>query len=214
MKFMTPALAILALLCASASAWAWDEGGSFGQRFADRNCAWCHGPSLQGFTTAPRLAGQRAEYLENQLHSFQDHARDNPFSQQYMWGAAARLSPVTVGALAHYLSGLDAEPANDGDSRLTTAGEAIYQQGIQGSNIPACVACHGPNGEGVGAIPRLGGLSFYYLKRKLGQWGEGYHAAALAPMPEVASKLSPSDIDAIASYLSFVAVADDEHKQH
>ena len=89
------------------------------------------------------------------------------------------------------------------DSRLAPTGEAIYLQGIQSSNIPACVACHGPHGEGVAAIPRIGGLSYHYLKRKLEEWGEGYHAAALAPMPEVASKLSVNDIEALASYLSF-----------
>lgn len=205
MKFITPILAIVALVSASANALAWDvEAGSFGQRFVDRNCSWCHGPSLQGFTTAPRLAGQRPQYLENQLHSFQNHARDNPLSNQYMWGAAATVSPETARELAGYLSRLDAEPANDGDNRLAATGEAIYQQGNQGSNIPACVACHGPHGEGIAAIPRIGGLSYPYLKRKLEQWGEGYHAAALAPMPEVASKLSPNDIDALASYLSFV----------
>jgi cytochrome c553 len=50
----------------------------------------------------------------------------------------------------------------------------------------------------------LGGLSYYYLKRRLEQWGEGYHATALPPMPEIASKLSAGDVEALASYLSFV----------
>ena len=34
----------------------------------------------------------------------------------------------------------------------------------------------GPNAEGVAEIPRLGGLAYTYLKRRLQQWGEGYHA--------------------------------------
>ena len=205
MNIFTSAMAIIAIASVSASAFANEaDTASIGQRFADRNCTWCHGPSAQGFTTAPRLAGQRRQYLENQLLSFKNHSRDNPLSQQYMWGAAVTVTPETARDLAAYLSSLDAQAANDGDTKLTSTGQAIYQQGILSANIPACVACHGPNGEGVGAIPRLGGLSYYYLKRKLGQWGEGYHAAALAPMPEVASKLSTSDIEALASYLSFV----------
>lgn len=69
---------------------------------------------------------------------------------------------------------------------------------------PSCVACRGPQGQGSGRLPRLGGQSYYYVKRKLEQWGQGYHRAAIAPMPEVASKLSPKDIEALASYLSFV----------
>jgi cytochrome c553 len=205
MNIFTSTLTILAIASVSATALAGDvDTVSFGQRFVDRNCTWCHGPSTQGFTTAPRLAGQRRQYLENQLLSFKNHARDNPLSQQYMWAAAVTVSPETARNLAAYLSSLEAQSANDGDKSLTATGETIYQQGIQGSNIPACVACHGPKAEGVGAIPRLGGLSYYYLRRKLGQWGEGYHAAALAPMPEVANKLSANDIEALASYLSFV----------
>ena len=205
MKLLASTMAILAIAFAGSAARAGDEDAfTFGQRFADRNCTWCHGPSVQGFTTAPRLAGQRRQYLENQLLSFKNHARDNPLSQQYMWGAAVAVTPETARALAAYLSSLEAKSANDGDDRLAASGETLYRQGSLASNIPACVACHGPNGEGVGAIPRLGGLSYHYLKRKLAQWGEGYHAAALAPMPEVASKLSATDIEALASYLSFV----------
>ena len=71
-------------------------------------------------------------------------------------------------------------------------------------NIAACVACHGPNAEGTGEIPRLGGLAYTYLKRTLEQWGEGYHATALAPMPRIAGKLSRDQIEALASWLSFV----------
>jgi cytochrome c553 len=58
--------------------------------------------------------------------------------------------------------------------------------------------------EGVRAIPRLGGLAYSYLKRRLEQWGAGYHAAAEPPMPRIASKLSRDEVEALASYLSFV----------
>ena len=33
-------------------------------------------------------------------------------------------------------------------------------------------ACHGPNAEGIGETPRLGGLSYHYLKRRLEQWSK------------------------------------------
>lgn len=171
---------------------------------AIRNCTWCHGPSAQGYTPAPRLAGQRSRYLENQLISFRTHARNNPFSRQYMWGAAANLDPQTVHALASYFASLPPEAANDGDRELAAAGKSIYQTGNPDLNIAACVACHGPNAEGTGEIPRLGGLAYTYLKRTLEQWGEGYHATALAPMPGIAGKLSRDQIEALASWLSFV----------
>jgi cytochrome c553 len=86
---------------------------------------------------------------------------------------------------------------------LAASGKAIYQDGIPDSNIVSCAACHGPNAEGVRDIPRLGGLSYHYVKRRLKQWSEGYHATA-SPMPHIASTLPPNVVDALASYLSFV----------
>jgi cytochrome c553 len=210
MKLINLVTAIFALVSSSVPSFAGDITVVYGQKFANRNCVWCHGLSLQGLSTAPRLAGQSSQYTMNQLYSFRVHARDNPLSEQYMWGAAANhLSFQTAQKLALYLSTLSPEPADDGYVVLTTKGRTIYQEGIPDANIPSCVACHGPNAEGAaaqgaGQIPRLGGLSYYYLKRRLEQWGEGYHATALRPMPEIASKLSANDIEALASYLSFV----------
>lgn len=169
-----------------------------------RNCTWCHGSSAQGYEPAPRLAGQRLRYIESQLLSFRTHTRDNPFSKQYMWGAAANLNAGSAHELAIYFSTLSPEAANDGDMQLAAAGRTLFENGNPAANTVACAVCHGPKAEGVRDIPRLGGLSYYYLKRKLEQWGEGYHATAKSPMPQIASKLSPNQIDALASYLSFV----------
>ncbi len=197
MKFGAAKIMILASVASGAGPlWA-DEN------LPVRNCTWCHGTSAQGFSTAPRLAGQLAQYTENQLLSFSAHIRDNPLSQQYMWGAAANLSPEMSRDLAVYFSALPPKAANDGDPQLVAEGRAIYEQGIPDANIVSCLVCHGPNAEGVGDIPRLGGLAFSYLQRRLEQWGEGFHAAA-EPMPRIARTLSPDEIAALASYLSFV----------
>jgi cytochrome c553 len=171
---------------------------------AVRNCTWCHGASARGFATAPRLAGQRPQYVMNQLLSFRRHTRDNPFSQQSMWGAVENLAPWTANDVASYFSTIPPQPANDGDPELASIGRTMYEAGNPDGNIVACAACHGPNAEGVREIPRLGGLSYAYLKRRLEQWGEGYHASAQPPMPRIASKLDPDEIEALASYLSFV----------
>jgi cytochrome c553 len=174
------------------------------ESLAVRNCNWCHGGSGQGYTPAPRLAGQRDQYIENQIRSFNGHTRDNPFSKTYMWRAVANLSRQSAHDLAMYYSTLPPRAANDGDRTLAATGQSIYQEGLPDSNIVACVVCHGPNAEGVRGIPRLGGLAYTYLKRQLEQWGEGYHAAAGPPMPDIAGKLSRNQIDALASYLSFL----------
>jgi cytochrome c553 len=168
-----------------------------------RDCTWCHGSSAQGFANAPRLAGQKYQYLDNSLLSFKDHVRDNPYSKQYMWGAAANLNEEMSRSFALYFSQLPAEPANDGDWKLVNEGNAIYVEGIPESNVVSCIVCHGPKGEGFEGIPRLGGMSYAYLKRRLEQWKEGYDTAA-EPMPRIARHLSQNGIEAIASYLSFI----------
>jgi cytochrome c553 len=192
-------VAILAIFASTVPSWAGGVDGA-----GVRNCTWCHGASGQGYMVAPRLAGQRPQYIESQLRSFRTHTRDNPFSKQYMWGAVAALGPNAAHDLAIYFATIAPKAANDGDSDLATRGRAIYLEGIPEANIAACYACHGPDAEGVRDIPRLGGLAYFYLKGRLEQWGQGYHSAAGSPMPMVASHLGPDEIEALASYLSFV----------
>ena len=168
-----------------------------------RNCTWCHGTSAQGFSVAPRLAGQRQDYVIDQLRSFAAHKRDDFLASKYMWNAAAHLDPSNERDLAAYFSVLQPKAAADGDSALVAEGKAIFENGVPDENIVACQACHGPQAQGVREIPRLGGLSYSYLKQRFEAWSEGYDASA-APMPKVARSLSPNQVAALASYLSFV----------
>jgi cytochrome c553 len=199
MKRIGLKITILAIVVSTVPAWA---GGA--QSPAVGNCTWCHGTSGQGFMVAPRLAGQRPQYLESQIQSFREHTRDNPFSKQYMWPAVAALGPHAARDLAVYFATVVPKAANDGDRNLMGKGRTIYLEGIPEANIVSCYACHGPNAEGVRDIPRLGGLAYFYLKGRLEQWGQGYHSGTASPMPMVASHLGPDEIEALASYLSFV----------
>jgi len=167
------------------------------------NCTWCHGTSAQGFSVAPRLAGQRLDYLIDQLRSFAAHRRDDFLAAKYMWSAAAHLDSPNERDLAAHFSALPPNAAADGDSALVAEGKAIYENGVPDENIVACQACHGPEAQGVREIPRLGGLAYNYLSDRLAAWTQGYDASA-APMPKVARSLSPSQVAAVASYLSFV----------
>jgi cytochrome c553 len=121
-----------------------------------------------------------------------------------MWGAVAALGPNAAHDLAIYFAAIAPKAANDGDRNLARRGRTIYLEGIPEANIVSCYACHGPNAEGVREIPRLGGLAYFYLKGRLEQWGQGYHSGPGSPMPMVASHLGPDEIEALASYLSFV----------
>jgi cytochrome c553 len=207
MKLLKLKIAFAAVVTSSLSAMAC-EGDlvCVGEQIA-RNCTMCHGPQFQGYFVAPRLAGQKPQYVVNQLRDLLAHKRDNPYSQLYMWRASAKLvsiDPDGVRAVAAYFATLQPEAAADGHQELVAAGQNLFSGGEASENVPACAVCHGPNGVGSRNIPRIGGLSFHYLKRRLEAWGAGYHASATYPMPKIASNLSEEKIDALASYLSFI----------
>ncbi len=65
-------------------------------------CASCHGPSAHGTESLPRLAGQQALYLENQLRDFNKRARTN--DNAVMHAVASKLTELEIKALSEYLS--------------------------------------------------------------------------------------------------------------
>jgi cytochrome c553 len=199
MKRISLGIAMLAMISFASPALAGSSGN-----VNIRNCTWCHGASSQGYAPAPRLAGQRRQYIENQLAGFSEHKRDNPFSKLYMWHAAANVGSQATRSLADYFSKLHPRAADDGNRELVAAGRTIFQDGVPSSNIVACAACHGPRAQGVRQIPRLGGLAYSYLQRRLEQWHDRYDRFAGHPMPDVTSRLSAGQIAALASYLSFL----------
>ncbi|MFN9774297.1 MAG: c-type cytochrome [Burkholderiales bacterium] len=67
-------------------------------------CASCHGPAAQGSDALPRLAGQHAQYVENQLRQFGKRERTN--DNAVMHAIASKLTEQETKAVAAYLSGL------------------------------------------------------------------------------------------------------------
>lgn len=65
-------------------------------------CAACHGDHGQGQDAIPRLAGQHADYLADQLGHFRSNARANDTMHQN----ALNLTDAEIAALARYLSSL------------------------------------------------------------------------------------------------------------
>ena len=134
-------------------------------------CKTCHGLSGQGYRGAnplPRLAGQQSEYLENQLHAFIERRRTNPI----MNNVAHVLSPNMIMALATHFKDLNPKPLGGAPQELVATGKKIYQEGVPGTDIPACASCHGPEAKGDGAFPRLAGQLHDYILRKLVNWSK------------------------------------------
>jgi cytochrome c553 len=69
----------------------------------ERHCAQCHTPTFAGGGEAPRLAGQREEYLVKALHDYQHGARRGR-GNVIMPEIAYALSEDDVNAIAHFMS--------------------------------------------------------------------------------------------------------------
>lgn len=67
------------------------------------NCAACHGEKFEGLQAAPRLAGQREEYLVKSLKDFRSSGRPS-MGLAAMNEVAAHMSDENIEAVAHYLS--------------------------------------------------------------------------------------------------------------
>jgi cytochrome c553 len=68
-------------------------------------CSGCHGPKGHGTDTLPRLAGQHAQYTENQLKAFNKRERTN--DNAIMHGVASKLTELEAKSVAAYISGLE-----------------------------------------------------------------------------------------------------------
>jgi cytochrome c553 len=83
------------------------------------------------------------------------------------------------------------------------ATERLVYQGDWDRMIPACVTCHGPSGLGVGEFPRLAGQQASYIKSQLLAWQSGTRKGDLdGVMHNIATKLTPSEIDALSQYFA------------
>jgi cytochrome c553 len=165
-------------------------------------CAACHGmdgnpPSSQ----YPKLAGQHEDYIVRQIDMFKSHARDSAI----MMGFAMPLSEQDAHDIGAYFASKTSLPGV-ADAQLVKRGESIYRGGDQTLNVPACMACHGPDGRGnPGAeYPQLAGQYGDYVTQKLKDfrdgksWGDDDRAKI---MPAVVKNLTDADIAAVSSYV-------------
>ncbi|MBS0395046.1 MAG: cytochrome c4 [Proteobacteria bacterium] len=169
-------------------------------------CSACHGPTGNSPNPEwPNLAGQHHEYIAEQLALLKSGARIAPV----MNPMAATLSPQDMADVAAYfekqtLTGLEA------DAKLAEAGEKLYRGGDAARGIPACLACHGPNGRGNGPArwPQIRAQQPTYVSNQLHAYAAKTRYAAGATLPpgvdmmtDVASRLSEDDIKSLTAYL-------------
>lgn len=169
-------------------------------------CTACHGKEGRAAADGyhPRIAGKPALYLYHQLVNFREgRRRYGP-----MVYLVDHLNDDYLREIAGYFAALDLpypapapviEPA-----AALQHGERLVLQGDPARKLPACVACHGQALTGVApAIPGLLGLPRDYLKGQIGAWTNGLRRAH-APdcMADIAKRLAPEDVSAVAAWLA------------
>jgi cytochrome c553 len=171
-------------------------------RLANQVCASCHGPKGDSISPAfPKLAGQRPEYLENQLKAFRDRTRADPMAQAYMWGMTSQLSDDSIKKLAAFYSGQKPAPGKAGDPKLAQRGKTIYEGGIPSAKVQACTACHGANAEGNAIFPRLAGQHAEYLVKQLVLFKSSMREGGNAPiMHNVSIGMTFEQMEGVAAY--------------
>ncbi|HET7096520.1 MAG TPA: c-type cytochrome [Casimicrobiaceae bacterium] len=170
-------------------------------------CAACHGADGNSPSpTNPSLAGQGAEYIALQLQHFQSGIRVNPIMQ----GMAASLKPDEMKVLGIYFSRQKPKGLAAKDATLATAGQKLYRGGDLATGMPACAACHSPNGAGVPKnYPRLAGQYGEYTYAQLKAFRDGERGSDKEGkdyngkiMATVAARMSDPQMKALAEYAS------------
>jgi cytochrome c553 len=175
------------------------------QQIVNQVCEACHAADGNSVIPAnPVLAGQHARYITTQLDHFKTGVRSNPI----MAGMAASLTAADMSALCTYFSQQKRKGSVAKNMALATQGQKLYRGGRAEAGVPACAACHAPDGAGIAVqYPRLAGQSVDYTydqlkKFKSGERGNNDKDPNGRMMMSVAAKLSDADMRAVAEYLA------------
>lgn len=196
----------LTLLC-SLALWA-QSGQSLAQGSASAGqsksavCAACHGPDGNSVNPMwPSLAGQHADYLARQLAAFQAGDRQDALMSSF----AAPLSEQDIADLAAFFQNQTLKPKG-AEPALVDLGEQLYRSGVADRGLPACIACHGPTGQGnpLAGYPIVAGQHATYIVNTLTAYAAGTRSSDGAMnqmMRDIAAMLSEEEMQAVASYM-------------
>ncbi|MCG8465634.1 MAG: cytochrome c4 [Xanthomonadales bacterium] len=166
-------------------------------------CAACHGADGNSAVPQwPKLAGQHADYIANQVRM----VRDGDRQIVEMVGIVAGLSDQDIDDISAYYASQTIKPGSADEAKVAL-GEKIYRAGNAESGVPACMACHGPTGQGnpASGYPAVAGQHDAYLSNRLQKYRNGQVNGAEDPyspqMVTVAKELTDEEISAVASYM-------------
>ncbi|MDQ3287852.1 MAG: cytochrome c4 [Pseudomonadota bacterium] len=181
-------------------------------------CAACHG--LDGNPIDPqypRLAGQTERYIAQQLELYRSGRRTSGMAP-VMIPFAQMLSAQDSRDVGAYFATQSAGAGVADDAVIATGdhagrqffevGQELFRGGDKDRGIPACLACHGPDGAGNPGppYPRVAGQFADYSERRLQEYRNPAPDSAVASpsfqvMAGVASGLTDEEIGSLASYM-------------
>lgn len=183
------------------------------------SCASCHGDDGNSMVaTFPKLAQQHSSYLAQQLHAFKDGVRSDPM----MTPMAMALSDDDIADISAYYATQkisentlpvletddDEKPAGSKDiQELIARGSDLYRNGNLASEVSACIACHGPFGEGnkPASFPALKSQHADYLIKTLNDFKSGSRNNNPENiMHMIAKKMTDEEIKAVAYRISMM----------
>lgn len=186
-------------------------------------CAACHGDNGQGGKKGeyPRLAGQRLDYLSDQLAKFKARKRINipmfPYTEE------RELPDDDIVHISAYLASIKLDTKvpefKDEDDALTrlTVMEKILNIPRSEGDVAAgakhyrteCASCHGLTGQGKAGTPMLAGQYTIYLQRQFEKFikNERIHDEEAKPGKDVLNLMKPEELRDI---LAFLTTLDDE----
>ena len=191
------AVLVLVTMCAAA-----DAANTNGKRIRDiavERCSTCHGPTGQSSNSLfPKLSGQNAAYLAQQMFNFKSRARRSTVMEPQL----ADLSGDDIVQLASHFSDERLNPRPVPDKALADAGRNVYLLGNPDNGVRACAVCHGPGARGGQMLPRLAGQHAEYLELQLRRFIDRSRTTDQTLMHSVASKLTADEIRSVSYFLS------------
>ncbi|KJR19497.1 cytochrome c4 [Vibrio navarrensis] len=198
-------LALILSLLASCSVWA--QGNIEAGKAKSQTCVACHGADGNSLLTMyPKLAGQHAKYIEKQLKDLKLGMESAGKQGRYDPVMSAMAMPLTeqdMADLAAYYSSLPISPNTTPES-VVDAGKVLYTAGDAERGLTACVACHGPRGNGteLSGFPKISGQHADYIKAQLQKFRESSRGNDMnAMMRDIAKKLTDDDINTLSQYV-------------
>ena len=215
----------ISLAISTVSSTALAEGNISAGKVKAASCAGCHGEDGNSMVaTFPKLAGQHEDYLTQQLLAFKDGSRNAPMMAPLAMG----LDKNSIKDIAAYYSSKkissnpmpilisdddddDDEPEMSDDqkteeiSRLMALGADLYRNGNLKTEVSACIACHGPAGNGnkPASFPSLKGQHADYLSKALTDFKKGSRSNISDNiMHMISKKMSDEEFQALSFYIS------------